>query len=58
MTRRKRPGKNGESQIGYTANWAETCGTDDPFHLIIDVQVETITTEDTEFLERTVEELA
>lgn len=50
--------KNDERHYGYTMNLAETCDTDDLFRLITDVQVDTNTTADTEFLERTVGELA
>lgn len=50
--------KNGESHHGYKANWTETCGEGDSLRVITHVDVETNNTEDTELLERSVEELA
>jgi len=50
--------KNDEHYHGYKANLAETCGSDEELRLITTVQVDTNNTEDTEFLEDVVEELA
>lgn len=50
--------KNDEHHHGYKSNWAETCGEDNPFRVITDVQVDTNNTEDTEFLDDVVEKLA
>lgn len=50
--------KNGEMHWGYKSNWFETCGRDNPFQIITDVDVDTNNTEDVEMLEREVEELA
>lgn len=52
--------KNTEHHQGYKANLTETCGNnnDNPFRVITAVQLDTNNTEDTQFLEKDVKELA
>lgn len=50
--------KHGEKHFGYKANFAETCGGENPFRLITTVRVDTNNTDDGELLDADIEELA
>jgi len=49
--------KHDEQHVGYVANVAETCDSDDPFRLITAVRVDTNNTADSDLLDRDVDDL-
>ena len=52
--RRKHTGEH----VGYVANFAETCGGENPFQLLTAVRADTNNTDDADLLDRDVEDLA